>query len=289
MLLRMRTSLMLGILVGLLGHSVQTAASGSAEDQAAAPVAAERIKELIEQLGADDFATRQRADMELEKLGGAALPALRGVLAGKPNLEMNQRVERLINRIDVKLWRCPSGYAIKKRLERVIQLNAQLGDEQAVNAAYLLTVARSPTERETARAMEQLKQTKDRRWAVLDLARSLVHSREFSEEVAVASARLLDVQADLQAADQPQLVLLANTQKISEQLTGMCGKLVKATDALTQRQTYEVFFLATLSRFPTDKEIGTLEQRLPLRKERERQLTDLLWAILNCNEFVRKR
>src|SRR5262249_37789976 len=46
------------------------------------------------------FEVRQKATEELEKLGESATPALHKVLDGKPALEVRQRVEALLKRLD---------------------------------------------------------------------------------------------------------------------------------------------------------------------------------------------
>jgi hypothetical protein len=249
------------------------------------PADAERIQQLIGQLAADDFPTRQRADQELEKLGLAALPALREALARNQGLEMKQRVERLLNRIEVKSWRSPDGYVVKKRLERVLELDPKLDDEQRINAVYLLTHARSASEREKVGALEQLKQAKDQNFAVLDLARALVNGRDFDENVAAANVKLFDLQARLQAGPEPLMQLLVQGTAVNELARELSAKLAKVTGPLTQRQITDLLFLLTLSRFPTEKENATLEKRLRLDKDRG-QMADLLWALLNCNEFL---
>jgi WD40 repeat protein len=58
----------------------------------------ERIAELIRALDAEEFTTRQNALVELEKLGEAALPALRRCLDNKPTLEQRRRIELLLNK-----------------------------------------------------------------------------------------------------------------------------------------------------------------------------------------------
>jgi hypothetical protein len=57
------------------------------------------VAKLIADLDADEFATRENASAELEKLGSAAVPALRRVLAGKPSEEVRRRTERLLDRL----------------------------------------------------------------------------------------------------------------------------------------------------------------------------------------------
>jgi WD40 repeat protein len=58
----------------------------------------ERIAGLIRDLDADEFTTREKALAELEKLGEAALPALRKCLDNKPTLEQRRRMELLLKK-----------------------------------------------------------------------------------------------------------------------------------------------------------------------------------------------
>jgi hypothetical protein len=60
----------------------------------------ERVSRLLADLDNRRFATRERATVELEKLGFTAEPALRQVLAGKPSLEPRRRIERVLTRLD---------------------------------------------------------------------------------------------------------------------------------------------------------------------------------------------
>jgi RNA polymerase sigma factor (sigma-70 family) len=55
-----------------------------------------KLARLVADLDSDDFATREKASRELEKLGGAAAGALRKVLDGKPSAELRRRAELLL-------------------------------------------------------------------------------------------------------------------------------------------------------------------------------------------------
>src|SRR5262249_5172195 len=66
------------------------------------PEVARRVAGLVADLGSDAFKVRQRAAAELEKLAGAAAPALRKVLAGDPALEVRRRVEKLLAGVEGK-------------------------------------------------------------------------------------------------------------------------------------------------------------------------------------------
>jgi hypothetical protein len=59
-----------------------------------------RIARLIDDLDSDEFAVRDRAAGELEKLGEQAAPAMEKVLETKVSLEVRKRVERLLARLD---------------------------------------------------------------------------------------------------------------------------------------------------------------------------------------------
>jgi len=58
-----------------------------------------QLARLIADLDHPQFAVRRQAQEELEKLGPGAEAALSKVLAGKPSLEMRQRVEQLLDKI----------------------------------------------------------------------------------------------------------------------------------------------------------------------------------------------
>jgi WD40 repeat protein len=67
-------------------------------------VPAGRIDALLSDLDSDHYAVRQKAAAELETLGTVAVPSLRKVLAGRPNLEMRRQVQRLLARIERTSW-----------------------------------------------------------------------------------------------------------------------------------------------------------------------------------------
>jgi WD40 repeat protein len=57
---------------------------------------ARRATQLVEELNADAFDVRQKAALELEKIGEAAVPALRKALASRPSLDVRRRVEQIL-------------------------------------------------------------------------------------------------------------------------------------------------------------------------------------------------
>jgi hypothetical protein len=63
-----------------------------------APIQREHIARWIEDLDSAEFAVREQAVRELEKHGEAVEGALRKVLAGRPSLEVRQRVKLLVEK-----------------------------------------------------------------------------------------------------------------------------------------------------------------------------------------------
>jgi len=60
----------------------------------------QQITRWITALGSDQFAVRQKATEELEKLGEQVAPVLRRKLAERPPLEVRQRLEQLLSKIE---------------------------------------------------------------------------------------------------------------------------------------------------------------------------------------------
>ncbi len=79
-------------LVGIVTDRFKVKQPAAADVKAAAA----KVAGLLNDLDSDKFATRQKAQEEIEKLGPAALPALQKALGGKPSLEVKQRLESAI-------------------------------------------------------------------------------------------------------------------------------------------------------------------------------------------------
>jgi hypothetical protein len=83
------------------------------------PVSREQIERWIQELDSDQFAVREKATAELQKLGELAEPALRRVLEGKPTLEQRRRIEPMLAELDAKP---SSGKALRSlRAVRVLE------------------------------------------------------------------------------------------------------------------------------------------------------------------------
>jgi dipeptidyl aminopeptidase/acylaminoacyl peptidase len=92
----------------------------------APPADARRLATLIADLDSDQFAVRQNASQELEKLGNAAVPALRQKLTDMPALEMRQRLEKLLEKLDG-----PVPSVAQLRVIRAVQVLECIGDRDA--------------------------------------------------------------------------------------------------------------------------------------------------------------
>lgn len=80
------------------------------------PVPEEQIVRLIRELDGEDFAVRERATEQLERLADLAEPALRKALDGKPSAELRHRVGRLLDLLK-KLDSSPARLREKRALQ----------------------------------------------------------------------------------------------------------------------------------------------------------------------------
>jgi hypothetical protein len=90
------------------------------------PADAERIKKLLADLESEQFAVRQKATAELEKLGDLAAHSIREALKGQPPLETRQRLERLLDKAEA-----PGGTADRLRALRAVAALEQVGTADA--------------------------------------------------------------------------------------------------------------------------------------------------------------
>ena len=113
-----------------------------------------RVARLIANLDSDDFATRQRATGDLEKLGEQALPAYRRALDGKPSLETRRRLEDLQSKAHTAWWDV-SGERLRSL--RAIEALELAGTEEARDVLKMLAAGA-----EGARLTEQAKAALER-------------------------------------------------------------------------------------------------------------------------------
>src|SRR5262249_11502777 len=77
-----------------------------------------RAAELLAALDSADFATREKASRDLAGLGPAADPALRRALAGRPPLEVQRRIERLLGGLEGQYLGVVRGVEVLEHLHK---------------------------------------------------------------------------------------------------------------------------------------------------------------------------
>lgn len=90
----------------------------------------QRLRRLLADLDSDQFAMRQEAQEELEKLGDLAEPALRRTLADKPTLEVRKRVQAVLE--------CLRGPVTRPEMLQALRAVAVLEDIGTPEARRLL-------------------------------------------------------------------------------------------------------------------------------------------------------
>jgi RNA polymerase sigma factor (sigma-70 family) len=127
----------------------------------AKPLSAEqhkRIAQLIAELNADDFQTREQATVELAKLGQAAGPALREAAKDPPSFEVQVRINQLLQKLDGVKTRTLSPEQV--RLLRGLEVLERLDTPEA--HAFVARLARGGSAdwltEEAQRMQQRLKQ-----------------------------------------------------------------------------------------------------------------------------------
>ena len=119
----------------------------------AAPTADEkRVARLIAELDADEFAAREKATDELEKMGQAVVPALRKALLGGPSLEVRRRIDRLLE----KLAPPPAPALVESRGSRAVRVLEQVGTADARQLLEKLVKESPELSKEAKGALERL-------------------------------------------------------------------------------------------------------------------------------------
>jgi len=149
------------------GHEAMRALVGSSAQ--AVPWLRERVRpvktgierrklvRLIADLGSEEFAVRDEATRELEKLGELAEAALRAALAARPELEPRRRMERLLEKLNGQVLSLEALRAL-----RALEVLEQAGTAQA--KALLAELAKgAPDARLTQEARAALERL--RKWA----------------------------------------------------------------------------------------------------------------------------
>jgi hypothetical protein len=120
----------------------------------AAAVDPQRVVRLVADLDSERYEQRKRATDELQKLGDAAEAALRKVLAGKPSLEIRQRAEQLLQKLEE-----PVTDPERLRALRSVEVLGQIDTPEARQLLEKLAKG-APESRLTQQAQEALERLK---------------------------------------------------------------------------------------------------------------------------------
>lgn len=114
----------------------------------------QRLAQLVAELDSEEFAVRQKATDELQRLGDAAEMALRQTLAGNPSLELRQRVEPLLKQASLGVT------PARLRVQRAIQALEWMGTPKAKQLLQMLAQGSDwpQRSREDAQALARLSQ-----------------------------------------------------------------------------------------------------------------------------------
>lgn len=87
--------------------------------------------------------------------------------------------------------------------------------------------------------------------------------------------------------DLSQVLHLSNSPAIHEKLTASTGRIAKyLKSGIPDEQLLDELYLATLTRHPLDSEKIAVQELLSGGTPREEVWQDVLWALINCPEFV---
>jgi hypothetical protein len=116
----------------------------------AAPVDTRRVAQLLAQLDSEQFAAREQAMRELEKLGDQAVPPLQAALDGNPPLELKRRLERLLERANGR-----ERLGMLRALEALEMMNTK--EARQLCAALAGGLPDAPQTRAARAALERMK------------------------------------------------------------------------------------------------------------------------------------
>jgi hypothetical protein len=84
-----------------------------------------------------------------------------------------------------------------------------------------------------------------------------------------------------------QMLNLLNGGDLNNRLAAGDGRIAKLIqEKLTDSQIVTELYLATLSRYPTLKELKLVQDRIQKTGNRKTALEDVLWAVVNSQEFI---
>jgi WD40 repeat protein len=111
----------------------ETAQFLKAQLKPVAPVDQKVLEKLMDDLNSEKYVVREKANVELEKLGDLAGPLLKQRLAAKPSLEMRQRIEKLIAKLNGPVQSPQVVQAL-----RAIEVLERIGNREAMETLTVL-------------------------------------------------------------------------------------------------------------------------------------------------------
>jgi hypothetical protein len=84
----------------------------------------------------------------------------------------------------------------------------------------------------------------------------------------------------------PQTLMMMNGSMIDETISTGKGSFLRRLSDMKEHEAVDVLFLAALGRKPTSGDAVLARNLLAGRKNILDGYQDLLWALLNCNEFI---
>ncbi len=132
----------------------------------------EQLTAWIADLNSDDFKTRAAAETGIEKLGIAAVPAIRKALAGKLSAEARDRLERMLQRrgreISLDLLEIPADFTVIGSDTLLARARKEMGNKSGEVRGY--AVGSLPTEHmsaaDVAKELEQFLKTEKHEYAL---------------------------------------------------------------------------------------------------------------------------
>ncbi|HEY7158618.1 MAG TPA: hypothetical protein VH575_32035, partial [Gemmataceae bacterium] len=116
----------------------------------------EQLTRLLVDLDSERFETRERATLELQRLGEQAEPALRKALADKPSLEVSRRLQALLDHLESRTLSTEQLHAL-----RAVEVLEQVGTAEA-RTVLRSVAAGAPADRLTREAKAALQRLSGR-------------------------------------------------------------------------------------------------------------------------------
>ncbi|OAI39990.1 hypothetical protein AYO40_00850 [Planctomycetaceae bacterium SCGC AG-212-D15] len=245
---------------------------------------AENIRKLIADLGSADAETRATATTKLVELAELAVPALKKAAAANDSLAVRKQAAFVLETIEARLW---PRRAAEIRLGQVLENNPRLTNADIVRACYLLTTGRNPEKLEAEVAEKRLSRSPNGAEEARKLAHALAGGKAFQPQLAEANVAIFEIQERVAGLDGVKAqALMLQDKALPRKVSDIAASIHAASGKQPAPTPLEVAFLCTLHRFPSPKEVETLDKHLRAQKDVDAAFTDVVWALVNTNEFL---